>query len=63
MFVILFRCFVFTTNHHLKPSYFQWVLVTAVHKFTGTGLITGSDRNGPIFFILPADCFCYFDKI
>ena len=26
-----------------------------VRKFTGTGLITGSGWNGPIFFLLPAD--------
>ena len=26
----------------------------AVRKFTGTGLITGTDRNGLLLFLLPA---------
>ena len=32
-------------------------LKKAVRKFTGTDLITGSDRNGLIFSVLPTDIF------
>ena len=37
--------------------------IPAVRKFIGTDLITGSDRNGPIFFLLSADFVRYFDTI
>ena len=32
----------------------------AVRKFTGTGLITGTDRNGLLLFLLPAQFLIIF---